>query len=133
MIGYFETTPLELEEAALIDGATRWQVFRHSASYNVTWRYGRLTLNTNAYIRGATLDVDPTNGVSACTWYGMPCFFTNKGYTRMDAGFSFRIARGVEMYGRINNLLNRKYEEIFGYPANHANFMGGMRFTISTE
>jgi len=29
MIGYFETTPLELEEAALIDGATRWQVFRH--------------------------------------------------------------------------------------------------------
>jgi multiple sugar transport system permease protein len=31
MIGYFETTPLELEEAAVIDGATRWQVFRHVA------------------------------------------------------------------------------------------------------
>jgi multiple sugar transport system permease protein len=31
MIGYFETTPLELEEAAFIDGATRWQVFRHVA------------------------------------------------------------------------------------------------------
>jgi multiple sugar transport system permease protein len=31
MIGYFETTPLELEEAAMIDGATRWQVFRHVA------------------------------------------------------------------------------------------------------
>src|SRR5215207_192988 len=31
MIGYFETTPMELEEAALIDGATRWQVFRHVA------------------------------------------------------------------------------------------------------
>jgi len=31
MIGYFETTPAELEEAALIDGATRWQVFRHVA------------------------------------------------------------------------------------------------------
>src|SRR5207302_3671844 len=29
MIGYFETTPMELEEAAVIDGATRWQVFRH--------------------------------------------------------------------------------------------------------
>ena len=28
MIGYFETTPKELEEAAIIDGATRWQVFR---------------------------------------------------------------------------------------------------------
>ncbi len=31
MIGYFEATPLELEEAAVIDGATRWQVFRHVA------------------------------------------------------------------------------------------------------
>ena len=29
MIGYFETTPMELEESALIDGATRWQVFRY--------------------------------------------------------------------------------------------------------
>ena len=27
MIGYFETTPMELEEAANIDGATPWQVF----------------------------------------------------------------------------------------------------------
>src|SRR5918993_1968429 len=31
MIGYFETTPMELEEAALIDGANRWEVFRHVA------------------------------------------------------------------------------------------------------
>ncbi|MGX7704495.1 carbohydrate ABC transporter permease [Methylobacterium sp. Gmos1] len=31
MIGYFETTPLELEEAAVIDGASRWQVFRYVA------------------------------------------------------------------------------------------------------
>jgi multiple sugar transport system permease protein len=31
MIGYFETTPMELEESALIDGATRWQVFRYVA------------------------------------------------------------------------------------------------------
>ena len=31
MIGYFETTPMELEEAAVIDGADRWEVFRHVA------------------------------------------------------------------------------------------------------
>jgi outer membrane cobalamin receptor len=106
---------------------------RHSASYNVTWRYGRLTLNTNAYIRGEVLDVDPTNGIAACTWYGVPCLFSNKGYTRMDAGFSFRIARGVEAYGRVNNLLNREYEEVFGYPAYRANYIGGMRFSFSPE
>jgi len=31
MIGYFETTPMELEEAAVIDGAGRWQIFRYVA------------------------------------------------------------------------------------------------------
>lgn len=31
MIGYFETTPPDLEEAAAIDGANSWQVFRHVA------------------------------------------------------------------------------------------------------
>ena len=31
MISYFETTPMELEEAALIDGGARWQVFWHVA------------------------------------------------------------------------------------------------------
>ena len=28
MISYFETTPRELEESAVVDGATRWQTFR---------------------------------------------------------------------------------------------------------
>jgi multiple sugar transport system permease protein len=31
MIGYFETSPMELEHAAVIDGASRWQVFRYVA------------------------------------------------------------------------------------------------------
>jgi multiple sugar transport system permease protein len=31
MIGYFENIPVELEDAAVIDGATSWQTFRHVA------------------------------------------------------------------------------------------------------
>ena len=31
MIGFFESTPMELEEAAFVDGATRWQIFWHVA------------------------------------------------------------------------------------------------------
>lgn len=31
MIGFFETLPASLEEAALVDGATIWQAFRHIA------------------------------------------------------------------------------------------------------
>ncbi|NLT68392.1 MAG: TonB-dependent receptor [Acidobacteria bacterium] len=105
---------------------------RHSAAYNVTWRYKRLTLNTNAYIRGSVLDVDPTDGLFACT-LGNPCIFDNPGYTRVDGGFSYRLPHGAEIYARVYNILNKKYEETFGFPALGANFMAGMKFAIPAE
>jgi outer membrane receptor protein involved in Fe transport len=104
----------------------------HSASFNITWRYRRLMLNANAYVRSAVLDVEPNWGTLACN-YGMQCFFDNPGYTRANAGFSYRLLTGVEVYGRVNNFLNQKYEEAFGYPSLRLNFMAGMRFTIPAE
>lgn len=105
---------------------------RNSAAYNVTWHHGKLMLNTNAYIRGEVLDIEPNIGTSACT-LGLQCFFTNPGYIRADAGFSYRLARSVEIYGRLNNFLNQKYEESFGYPALHLNFLTGIRLSFPAE
>jgi outer membrane cobalamin receptor len=102
---------------------------RHSAAYNLTWRRGPLMLNSNAYIRGKTPDVEPNYGTFACE-LGMPCLFTDKGYTRVDGGFSYRFPRGVEIYGRLDNLLDRKYEEAFGYPALPFNFLAGVRIIL---
>jgi outer membrane cobalamin receptor len=110
---------------------------RHSAAYNLTWQRGRLTLNTNAYIRGATLDLEPNLGAYACTpppvGPGRPCLFTNPGYFLAEGGFSYRLRHGVEIYGRLNNLLNQHYEESFGYPALPLNFLAGMKFTFPAE
>jgi outer membrane cobalamin receptor len=99
---------------------------RNSASYNISWSLGKFSINTNAYIRGVVLDGDPTNGPSGG-------FFTNKGYTRADIGCAYRLPGGVEIYGRVNNFLNQKYEEALGYPAYHANIMGGLRIRIPSE
>jgi len=105
---------------------------RNSGFYKVTWRRGRLTLNTNAYVRGAVLDVEPNDALGACA-LGLPCLFTNKGYIRADAGFSYALQRDVQIYGRLNNLLNQKYEESFGFPALHVNFLAGVRFNFPAE
>ena len=102
---------------------------KNSGAYNVTWRHGHLMLNTNAYIRGPVLDIEPNYGTFACT-LGMPCMFTNKGYFRMDGGFSYSLPHGVEMYGRMSNMLNQKYEEVFGYPSLPFNFIAGVRWTF---
>jgi len=102
---------------------------RNSGAYNVTWRHGNLMLNTNAYIRGPVLDIEPNYGTYACT-LGMPCLFTNKGYVRVDGGFSYRLPAGVEIYGRLDNMLDQKYEEVFGYPSLPFNFLTGLRISF---
>jgi len=105
---------------------------RSSAGYNITWRRQRLMLNTNAYIRGGVLDVEPNDGTFACS-LGLPCLFRNGGYVLMNAGFSYELPKGVEIHGRLNNFLNQKYEEALGFPALHLNFMAGIRFHFSAR
>jgi outer membrane cobalamin receptor len=100
---------------------------RSSAGYNITWRHKHLMVNTNAYIRGGVLDVEPNDGTFACS-LGLPCLFRSGGYVLENAGFSYELPRGVEIHGRLNNFLNQKYEEALGFPALHLNFMTGIRF-----
>jgi outer membrane receptor protein involved in Fe transport len=102
---------------------------RNSGAYNVTWRHGNLMLNSNAYIRGSVLAVEPNDGLGAC-YYDLPCLFPGKGYVRVDGGFSYRLPHSVEIYGRLGNILNRKYEEVLGYPSLPFNFLAGFRITI---
>jgi outer membrane receptor protein involved in Fe transport len=102
---------------------------RSSAGYNVTWTHKRLMLNSNASIRGAVLDLEPNFGSFACE-IDLPCLFSSKGYVDVSAGFSYTFPRGVEIYGHVNNLLNQKYEESFGFPALHLNFVSGIKFSI---
>ncbi len=111
---------------------------KNSGFYAVTWRRRRLTLSTDAVIRGPVLDLEPNEGVFACApvsegGAGSRCLFTNEGYVRADAGFAYRLPRGVELYGRLNNFLNQKYEESFGFPALHLNFLAGVRFNFPAE
>jgi len=111
---------------------------KSSGFYNVTWRRRRLTLNTNAYIRGTVLDVEPNDALFACApasagGPGLPCLFNNKGYIDAGAGFSYALPRGFEIYGRLNNFLNQKYEESLGFPALHLNFLAGVRFNFPAE
>jgi outer membrane cobalamin receptor len=102
---------------------------RNSGAYNLTWRHGKLMLNTNAYLRGSDLDTEPNDGTYACS-FGLPCLFTNKGYARVDGGFAYRLPRSVEIYGRLSNMLDQKYEEVFGYPSLPFNFLVGFRINI---
>ena len=105
---------------------------KNSAGFNVTWQHRRLALNGNAYFRGRTLDTEPNDGLSAGS-YGLPCLFPDAGYAVLNGGFSYRLRRGLEIYGHLNNILDRKYEEVLGYPALPLNFLAGVKFTFPAE
>ena len=106
---------------------------KNSAGFNITWQRRRLTLDTNAYLRGRTLDLEPNDGVYACSYYDLPCLFPDKGYVVLNGGFSYRLTHGLEIYGHLNNLLDRKYEEVLGYPALPLNFLAGVKFTFPAD
>jgi outer membrane receptor protein involved in Fe transport len=105
---------------------------RNSAGYDATWTHGRLMLNSNASIHGAAIDLEPNYGSFACS-LGFQCLFWNRGYIDANAGFAYRLPRGIEIYGHINNFLDEHYEEAFGFPALRLNFIAGIRLNFSAE
>jgi outer membrane cobalamin receptor len=105
---------------------------RSSAGYNATWTYRRLMLNSNASIRGPVLDVEPNDGTFACT-FEPQCLFRSGGYVDANAGFSVRLPHGTEVYGRLDNFLNQKYEESFGFPALRLNFVSGIKLELPSR
>jgi outer membrane receptor protein involved in Fe transport len=107
---------------------------RSSAGYDVTWTHGRLMLNSNASIRGAVLDLEPNQGAYACEAIPpQPCLFWSQGYVDVNVGFAYHLPRGVQIYARLNNFLNQRYEESFGYPALRLNFISGIKFNFPAE
>lgn len=55
------------------------------------------------------------------------------GYARLDAGGWYAIKRYVTAYANVENLLNKHYEDVLGYPALRANFRAGLRFNLGGE
>ena len=53
--------------------------------------------------------------------------FCAKGYDVWHAGASWRVVRGVEVFGRVENLFDRAYEEALGFPAPGRTAMAGIR------
>ncbi len=97
---------------------------RHGAALDLTYTRGPVTSFARVGARSRTLDVEPTYG----TYGGL---FFNPGFTVVDAGASWRLAPQVEIVGRVGNLLDRHYEETFGFPALGRSAMIGVRLAAS--
>jgi outer membrane cobalamin receptor len=83
---------------------------RHQFSAEVTGRVGAVTAFISGRARGQVLDVEPSLGTFGGLHYA-------DGFTVWNSGLTYRVARRVELFGRVENLFDRTYEEALGFPA----------------
>jgi outer membrane receptor protein involved in Fe transport len=75
------------------------------------------------FIRGEALDAEPAFGPTG----GL---YMNDGYSVVNLGASFRPVRAFEVFARALNVFDRRYEEVFGYPAPGRTGYMGVRVAV---
>ena len=99
---------------------------KHSGSLVANFHYGKVDANVTGYFRGHDLDVEPNYGASAgllleprlrqCAWSEceLPAAAVN-----------------LTLYANLRNALDRRYEEIYGFPSPLLNVVAGVKWSLA--
>lgn len=93
---------------------------RHQANVDLLWRHRRLTAYVNAGGRSRVLDVEPNWGASGGVFHA-------PGFGVAGAGAAVHAGRYVDVLVRADNIFDRQYEAVLGYPAPRRSFTVGVR------
>jgi vitamin B12 transporter len=107
------------------DGQQAYRRPPHSGRVDASYAYagGRGTTMLAVTYNGSMRD----NPVDTLNYVNVPV--TLKDYVLVTAGTAYKLQPGVEVYGRVENLLNQKYQEIYGYNTAGATAFAGVRLT----
>jgi outer membrane cobalamin receptor len=94
-----------------------------SGSFRLVMSKGRVAGDINGYVRGQDLDVEPNYGASEG-------FFRSPGYANLSLNLNIKLGGGVTAFGTVRNLLNERYEEIFGFPSPKLTFISGLKWSF---
>jgi len=95
----------------------------HSGNLILNAAFRRMNWNVAAYFVGRRTDSD---------FLGLG-LMDNPGYARVDVAGGYALGRGVQLFGRIENLFEKKYQQALGYPSLGRAVRAGMRFTVGGE
>jgi vitamin B12 transporter len=95
------------------------------ADLTYTWAEGRGSLRLAANYNGTMQDVA----------FVLPNFFPQPRvdlapYWLVNAAVSYKLQPGVELFGRVENLLDQHYQEVFGFDAAPITAFAGVKFTF---
>jgi vitamin B12 transporter len=91
---------------------------RHSGSVDGSAVFRKAFVNLNATFIGERQDSDSIGlGI-----------VRNPGYEKISVGGNYALTPAVDIFVRVDNLLNKHYEEVLGYPALSRNALAGVKF-----
>ena len=107
-------------------GATLVRRPRHVASFNANYAFfeGRANVNLGVVHNGRQRDFAYDATTYART--SVPL----KAYTLVNVAASYKVTENAEVYGRVENLFDRKYEEVLTYDAPGRGAYGGLKLSF---
>jgi len=96
---------------------------RHQGAVELSFTQPLFSVFSSIGTRSQTLDVDPTLGAFG----GL---YNNPGYALVNTGASIHAHSKLEILARIQNLFNRTYEEVLGFPSLGRSLIAGIRVLI---
>jgi vitamin B12 transporter len=100
---------------------------RHSGAFEATWIDQRFDVIVDGSIVGKRRDFIPFP-FAKFDVSGKPIY--SEGYAKLNAAASFHLKNSVSVFARVENLLNRDYQEVLGFPAYRLNFSAGLRIRV---
>jgi vitamin B12 transporter len=91
---------------------------KNTGSVAVTYRFAtRWTASANAQLVGRREDFNFSTSPATRV--------TNAGFVKIDVGLQCELNKHFSVFGRVVNLLNDRYNEVYGFPALGTTFWGG--------
>lgn len=102
---------------------------RHSGRADINYAFdgGRGNVNVAAIYNGTMPDIVFDLSTFTSARAGLEDFWL------LNVAASYKIAPGVEIYGRVENLLDQDYQEVFGYETADIAAYAGLRFTYEDQ
>lgn len=115
-------------DASEPDGTVEIRRPRHSGGLNVAYRFldDRATIGADVTLSGALFDADWTDPAANAPPYVAPKVRLDD-YVKVDVFGSFKVTEHAEIYGKVVNLFDAKYEEVSGYGVQPLTAYAGVR------
>jgi len=90
----------------------------HTGTATLNYHFlDRFNVNTSVIVVSNRVDIDAATFATT----------TDKPYVKWNAGLSYEIHKNLEIFGRVENILGDRYEEVNGYPALRRIFWAGIK------